>query len=72
MDLWVSVGCVQTPTIVPINAVLSVYALSLGYIYHRDFETFKCASDVFVKKIHDSADICGLFNLAHICLTAEN
>lgn len=62
----------QTPAIVPINAALSVYVLSLGYIYHRDYETFKCVSDVFVKKIHDSIDICGLFNLAHIRITIEN
>lgn len=41
-------------------------------VFIRDYETFKCVSYVFVKKIHDSADIWGLFNLAHIRPTTEN
>lgn len=41
-------------------------------VFIRDYETFKCVSHVFVKKIHDSADIWGLFNLAHIRPTTEN
>lgn len=45
--------------------------LSAWGVFIRDCETFKCVSHVFVKKIHDSADIWGLFNLAHIRSTTE-
>lgn len=41
-------------------------------VFIRDYETFKCVSHVFVKKIHDSADIWGLFNMAHIRPRTEN